>query len=39
MIARVRIYALLNIPVPHNVSYALTFKELYSNGSEYFKQL
>lgn len=39
MIVRVRIYALVNIPVPQNVSNALTFKELYSNGSEYFKHL
>lgn len=39
MIVRVGIEALVNIPVPHDVSHALTFKELYSNGSEYFKHL
>lgn len=39
MIVRVGIDALVNFPVPHDVSTALTFKELYSNGSEYFKHL
>lgn len=39
MIVRVRIYTLVYIPVPHDVSHALTFKELYSNGSGYFKHL
>lgn len=39
MIVRVRIYALVNMPVPHNATHALTFKELYCNGSEYIKHL
>lgn len=39
MIFRVSIYALVNIPVPHNETHALTFKDLYGNGSEYFKHL